>query len=313
MKKVVRLGNILAIITVFYFIYISITHTSILINLEPNWFNIRTIFIAVFTYIYAIIFGALVWFVLLRGVREKVTLLSSVSIVMRSQAAKYIPGNVAHHIGRVILAKNRGLGVSNTLFTMMMETVWVVIIGAVLALAALLVASDEVVKNIPNIPQWWILIGIICITILTPIAGQKLFNQFFRWWGDRNGVSYQSIIMPPIQTFWMVSLLYMLNFLIFGVVLQLLAINIFGTQYISILLLSGVFAIAWVIGFITPGAPAGIGVRELVLVSALTPLYGNDIAVGVAAVLRVVSVLGDGLGLLIGLGLSRIEKAEICI
>ena len=50
----------------------------------------------------------------------------------------------------------------------------------------------------------------------------------------------------------------------------------------------------------------------MVLVSALSPLYGNDIAIGVAAVLRIVSVLGDGLGFLIGLGLSRIEKAEIC-
>jgi uncharacterized membrane protein YbhN (UPF0104 family) len=62
----------------------------------------------------------------------------------------------------------------------------------------------------------------------------------------------------------------------------------------------GVFAIAWVIGFVTLVSPGGIGVREAVLLAGLTPAYGAGTALGVAILYRLVTSLGDGLGFLIG-------------
>lgn len=309
MRILVRTGNALAILTVCYFIYLTITtKPSILVDLELNWLNIQAICLSIGLYILAMTFGSLVWFILLQAVKENITLLAAIRITMQSQAAKYIPGNFAHHIGRVILAKKQGLSMANTLFTMMMETLWVIVIAGILTFAALLIASDEIFKDVPHIPQWWVLVILVCTMIIIPVLGQRAFNWTTRQWANRNGIEIKSVFMPPLKTFWLVGLLYIFNYLALGLVLQVIATQIFNTLDAGILLLSGIFAVAWMIGFITPGAPAGLGVREIVLVATLTPLYGNDAAIGITAMLRIVTVLGDGIAFLIGLSLERITK-----
>ena len=117
--------------------------------------------------------------------------------------------------------------------------------------------------------------------------------------------------MPPLRTFWFAGLLYVANYLVLGIVLMIITTQMFGAKEGGILLLSGIFAVAWVAGFVTPGAPAGLGVREVVLVAALTPVYDHETAIGVAAMLRMVTVLGDGLAFLIGFGLDRWAVARI--
>lgn len=52
-------------------------------------------------------------------------------------------------------------------------------------------------------------------------------------------------------------------------------------------------ALAWLAGFATPGAPAGLGVRELVLVVALEESLGREGALGAAALFRGATTLGD--------------------
>ena len=65
----------------------------------------------------------------------------------------------------------------------------------------------------------------------------------------------------------------------------------------------GLFACAWLLGFVTPGAPAGIGIRELMLTEGLTPLVGREQAVVIALTFRILSTGSDLLVLLAGLGM----------
>ena len=50
---------------------------------------------------------------------------------------------------------------------------------------------------------------------------------------------------------------------------------------------------AWLAGFIIPGAPGGIGVREAVLIFFVTPIIGEPQSIAVAIALRFVTLLGD--------------------
>ena len=54
-----------------------------------------------------------------------------------------------------------------------------------------------------------------------------------------------------------------------------------------------VFSAAWIAGFLAPGAPAGLGVREAILLAGLGPLFGAATAVEVAIFFRVLSVAAD--------------------
>jgi len=90
-------------------------------------------------------------------------------------------------------------------------------------------------------------------------------------------------------------LLYVLMFITLGFIVDLLAQGLYGVEESRVWFMTGIFAIAWIAGFVTPGAPAGLGVREAVLVMGLTPIYGSGMAVGLSVTLRIVTTLGDGL------------------
>ena len=55
----------------------------------------------------------------------------------------------------------------------------------------------------------------------------------------------------------------------------------------------GWLALAWLLGYVMPGAPAGVGVRETVLVIGLGPALGEADALVVALAYRFVTVLVD--------------------
>jgi len=55
----------------------------------------------------------------------------------------------------------------------------------------------------------------------------------------------------------------------------------------------GAYVIAWLIGLLTPGLPAGLGVRESVLVILLTSYVGAPVILLTAIAGRAITVLGD--------------------
>ena len=61
----------------------------------------------------------------------------------------------------------------------------------------------------------------------------------------------------------------------------------------SLLLSVGGYAFAWSVGFLVVFAPGGLGVREVVLVTTLTPLVGAGTATAVALVSRGVTTASD--------------------
>jgi len=309
-RKVLHgLGLLLATSAILWFGYQLVENSAVFSAVDST--SVVFVGLAVLVYSASALVSNFAWYYLMRSVGEhSLQMWQAMSIGFLSQAAKYIPGNVAHHFGRVVLAKRHGLGMSNTLFTMFLETVWVVAIAALLALVVLMSVGKSLFDEIPQIPQWWVLTTVIGLAILAPVAVHRLFERAARWWALRQEIEISSVRMPPQRTIWQVSSLYVLNYLILGLVLHIIASQIFGEVKGGIFLLSGIFAVAWIAGFLTPGAPAGLGVREVVLVAALTPVYGSETAVGAAAVLRVVTVLGDGLVFLEGLGLERLRPSK---
>ena len=62
-------------------------------------------------------------------------------------------------------------------------------------------------------------------------------------------------------------------------------------------------AIAWTVGFLMPGAPAGLGPREAVLLTLAGPMLGEAPALVAIVLFRVVTTLGDVVLYLIGAAL----------
>jgi uncharacterized membrane protein YbhN (UPF0104 family) len=58
---------------------------------------------------------------------------------------------------------------------------------------------------------------------------------------------------------------------------------------------------AWIAGFVIPGAPGGLGIRETVLVLLLSPRFGGETALIAALLYRGVTLAGDALAAVVGL------------
>src|SRR5687768_12327760 len=67
----------------------------------------------------------------------------------------------------------------------------------------------------------------------------------------------------------------------------------------------GWFALAWALGYVTPGAPAGLGLREAVLAIGLSPVLGEAQAFALALAYRLVTVAADAVLALAGFAMLR--------
>ena len=56
----------------------------------------------------------------------------------------------------------------------------------------------------------------------------------------------------------------------------------------------GWLSLAWMVGYVTPGAPAGIGLREAVLALGLSPALGESEALVLALLYRLITTVTDG-------------------
>jgi hypothetical protein len=107
--------------------------------------------------------------------------------------------------------------------------------------------------------------------------------------GDR------AIAIPRMRVLMASLLFYLVSFALMGFIVYLVLSGMFAVADVSFWFVTGVFALAWVAGFVTPGAPAGFGVREAILITLLKPVYGAGVALGVTIALRIVTMIGDGI------------------
>jgi hypothetical protein len=236
--------------------------------------------------------------------------LLSVSIVSVSQFSKYVPGNIAQHVGRVAMSKIHGITYSKTIFSMYLEIALLVLAAAGLAIVGTAFSQPVDPNASSRIPGHMALLALVLGMLIAPFVGHGLFQTVAAWIARKKGVPRDTIEAPSPPTLLHAVFLYVISFLVLGAALYITAAGVFGEGSANFLLLAGIFSVSWLVGFLTPGAPAGLGVREVMLVALLTPIYGEQLALGIAAILRVITVLGDGIAFAVGLLLLKLPTVR---
>jgi len=294
-------GILIAIASGGYFISYASSHVVAFPESIWDLENILLLGVSVLLWCANIILGALIWRRILRGIGFKLEVAQCLEIYALTQFGKYLPGNVAHHIGRVVLAKQAGITVRATTHSMLIEFLWGIGAASSMALLGLVYfnAGDNGISTIT-------LVLLMIFTMLLPWLGVWLANTFFPVIAERLSGSGK-IILPSLRTMLWCNLAFVGSFLIMGLILDLQAKFIFDVADSHLLMLVGAFALSWIAGYIMPGAPAGLGVREVVLVSFLSPVLGGSTAVGLSLALRLATTLGDGVCFLFALAMLRLK------
>lgn len=250
--------------------------------------------------LFNLMLGGLMWKALLKDQGVDLPILTALQIVGMSQVGKYLPGNIGHVVGQVGLAKEAGVPVGVSLAAMLVSTLWLVATGMAVGGAGLLVFLD--VQNwlqlqIPH-PTWMMALSIFIMA--SPWIGLWCINRFMpavsTWLGQG-----QAVRLPTFSTAFLVAFGFVACFFVFGLMLKLQAHYLFGITNGDIWTFTLLFTSAWVAGYLLPGAPGGLGVREAITIALFSPVVGPGTAVGLSITMRLVTVLGDGLAFLVGL------------
>lgn len=236
--------------------------------------------------------AVIAWRFSLRSVECSVPLRELARIHLLSQFGKYLPGNVGQHIGKLSMAAQYGLPKGQVFASMLIDTLAVLIAAGLCSLPALdlirpYLALTDTVR-----------IGLVVAGLLAAVAAaSSLLVERVR----RRAVGtlrLHAIKQPSAIP--LAILAHGANFVAGAATLWLVAHALGNAPLGSTLPLCGVFSAAWLLGFLIPGAPAGVGVRDAVLLVGLTPLVGSEGAMVVSALHRIITTIGDVLAFSLG-------------
>ena len=225
--------------------------------------------ILILVYGFAEIALAVAWRHILRFLDLDVNLRWAISVYGNSQLAKYVPSNIFQFAGRQVLGAAAGLPAAPLLKSVFWELASLASAGALFAV----LTFPVVLQHISISVSIW---GALLLYVLGLALGAWLVRRLFG---------------PALLAAWMwYSGFLALAGFSFVIVLGLITGNTWGE---TAFLICGSFLLAWLVGLLTPGAPAGVGVREVVLY-ALLKNYVSEADLITAIVLgRVVTVSGD--------------------
>ena len=240
------------------------------------------------------------WRILLRGFGEAPRRLHAEVIDLSTQVAKYVPGNVAHLVGRVALAKTAGYSVTRSTAALFVEHVLAGYLAVLLVGIGILATPEAYAAVAGYLPPKPLLIALLGAGIVLPFVmgpvnravGERMPQKLQELGGHLDQLRKRDVA-------W--GLLLMTVFFGLGGGVVGYAAEAVIDRSIEPIPAIVVFAAAWVAGTSTPGAPGGMGVREMVLSLGLTPLIGGGPALSVALVTRLMTLLADLAATLIGL------------
>lgn len=243
---------------------------------------------------------ALAWRGLLKGLGVRRTWRELFGIVGITQFAKYVPGNVAQYIGRAGMSLARGIPARPLAVTVILETLLVIAAAVVMGVGT--GALSEV--GLQAVRHHGAQLAVIALLVALAIAGLFVFRQIapalLRRFAPRYAPALDGALLPPQTCLARAFVLYCCMYVVMGIGLILLSHFLLPDAPPDYWLLIAVFALAWVVGFVTPGAPGGLGVREGLMLLMLAPVFSAASASVLVIALRIATTLGDVLILIAG-------------
>jgi uncharacterized membrane protein YbhN (UPF0104 family) len=231
--------------------------------------------------------GSVAGWLLLRNHAGTITLPFSIAVNGLAQMAKYLPGNVLHLVGRFFLIKQH-TDAKVAFFFSIYEVLLLCLSGCSLGL--LYVHYMQ--------PEDWSLPALALLSLLCLATGIVVL---FR----------TRLLKVSVTDLTAIVLLYFLSYLCYGHAFSVLFSLVFDLRSAGSLLCSVLFALAFIVGYVTPGASGGLGVREFAFMVLAQPLMDSTLAVAVVVLFRVFSVAGDLVFALIALGVRKAYRVKL--
>jgi len=274
------LGNVMALFGVAFVVYRLSIYREQLDAFHAWWLILGLVLLSAAS---GILLGGGWWFLLRRQLRAAAPSLPWAILAYGvSQLAKYLPGNIFHFASRQALGMSAGIPAGVLLGSVFLELLTIVSVACGFALLAL-----PLLGAVP-----YPLAGGAFVLALLAIPAAL--------WRMRGA---------DFSCAWLAYSLYLgLAAAVFCVLLFSVKGGSAAATPTFILACAGAYVLAWLAGLVIPGVPAGIGVREFVLLFLLKGTVGEADLLLAVLLGRVVTTAGDCLYYLVSvLGMAALK------
>lgn len=203
---------------------------------------------------------------------------------------RYIPGGVWNHVGKFHYLRQSGISTKKSIYINIVYLVFFVGSGIVLSLNAMLPIVKKYILD-----NGYILKGSITLIILAGLIIASRFRSFFvKLINDRMGGIYTSG-MPYWRSrlYWYGLVCFLSNWIFAGLSLYILLLSFGEFDKMSLAGIISLYSFSWVVGFLFPLAPNGLGVREGILILGLHQYASQSDAILVAILFRTLVLFRD--------------------
>ncbi|NCJ07128.1 hypothetical protein GS597_11540 [Synechococcales cyanobacterium C] len=239
------------------------------------------------------IWSGWVWGAILQDLNQPISLAWSIQVYLTTNLAQYLPSNVLHLYGRVLAAMKVGVPMGLASLSMMLD--------------ALLMVAAGVIWGLLSIPEGAVLASLSALSLILVLLHPRILIRLM--WKFLPRTRQETGSKQPLRRYPLWPLVGEIIYLFWrglGFTLTVAALTPVSWQFIPILISAS--SVAWLLGFVTPGLPGGVGVVELTLITLLNnlPNLPPSLTMGVilssVALHRLVVIsaetLGAGLALL---------------
>jgi uncharacterized membrane protein YbhN (UPF0104 family) len=229
--------------------------------------------------------SAFAWMRLLSASGENRRRSDLATIMGVSQFAKYLPGNVGQHAGRLGLSIHAGIRLPAFTARVLAESILAILAAVAIGVAGCAISGAAAMKRLmPDIGLAWIDLGAVLAVLAIVAMVAATPRGIARLARHRLKREHAAAVPTPGRMLCAFGI-YVLNYIVLGMGLTAMAWLVARQSVGSFPLLTGAFAMPWILGFFTPGAPAGLGVCEGVMLALL-----NSAGIGPDALVIVIAI-----------------------
>jgi hypothetical protein len=204
-------------------------------------------------------------------------------IYSKANLFKYIPGNVFQYVGRNELAVSTNLTHKQVATATLADTLTMIFIKLVVSFILL---REQLIRVIEKYVKREILLLLFYFSVVTFFIALVVLLY------KKN---YLKILFKSRKSI----VKCLVDFLIVDIVTGFMYIVIisvvldYNCTILQVLLLIGGYTLASVIGFLTPGAPGGIGIREAVILFLSNDIIDSNLLTTAVVTMRIICIAAD--------------------
>ena len=252
--------------------------------------------------IYAFFFTAIAflihyinWYAMLRKLDfASISFYQGLFIYFYSGLARYLPGTFWYLISRSAVSVQYGVSSASSLFCTGAELILKVAAGVIISVIGFTFLGQAFD------PTQWMWIGIWSLFGGFIIILYFMINKDSATAEQKNSASVKdlTLLFTTLRKLsvwqigsWMMA--YITAWVVQGVSILLILNSFIDVPFSSLGLIIAAYTTAWVIGFINPLTPAGLGLRETIMISLLSTLVAPGLVLVASLILRLLSLLSE--------------------